>query len=384
MNLFTESGGRALRACGFLVAASMFAGCAQVKENLETARETVFPASSVEFLALEPNAPRPAPAADAKPRDKDKAAKVSPDLYCSIPQEEFEYAELIERRFGAEAQIRLTRLMATDFKRSDLTPQEKEMLDVLARETLWIPAGLESLLGELLFRQDREKLKTVPKEGPRGKYWMFSEELITQLLNVSPKTPFDTRLAILQSGNPRALAGGMIFIDQETVRTAYDGKTDAMRSMLTFVYAHELAHIFKRHKAKQMQRTLIETDDGLKIMRELMTGLDPSGEMSPVAWISGVFEKMTTARRVVELLASRKAEFSRAQEHEADSCATILMLTAGLGDPLAGFKTYAANQPKSDNPDAETPLSPHATHPPHADRAKVITQAKAKTGSRQK
>ena len=369
----------------FLLAAMpvLLGGCAQVKEKLEVAGEVVFGADDVQFIELQPTAARVAPIPlDAPPAGK--TASVTPDLYCAVPQEEFDYAEVLRKRFGTEAVLRLEQLMRSDFTRAELTPQQKKMLDVLALETLWIPAGLESLLGDLLFRLEKDGLKSVPQEGARAKYWTTSAELFTPLLNVAPKTPFDTRLAILNEGKPNALAGGRIFVDQETVRVTVESATAAERSKLAFIYAHELAHVFKRHKAKRIQQLLIETDEGLKIVRELVTGLDPSGEMAPMAWISGVFDKMASGKRMVELLRTEHAQFSRAQEHEADACATRLMIAAGLGDPVIGFNTYLANRPKAGDSAPASALSPYEQHPPDDARVKIIIEAKTKFGKKRK
>lgn len=377
MNTPTGHGSAWRSRCLFAAILVLLAGCAQVKEKLEVASNMVFGADDVQFIELRPTATH----VDAQNR---KTGSVTPDLYCTVQQEEFDYGEVLRKRFGTEAVLRLEQLMRSDFTRAELTPQQKKMLDVLALETLWIPAGLESLLGDLLFRQEKEGLKSVPLEGARAKYWTTSAELFTPLLNVAPKMPFDTRLAILTQGRPNALAGGRIFVDQETVRMTVESDTAAQRSKLAFIYAHELAHVFKRHKAKRIQQLLIETDQGLKIVRELVTGLDRSGEMAPMAWIRQVFDKMTTGKRMIKLLRTEHAQFSREQEHEADACATGLMIAAGLGDPVVGFNTYLANHPKGSHSAADSAMTPYEQHPPNDARVKIIAEVKTKFGKKRK
>ena len=377
MNTPTGHGSAWRSRCLLVAILVLLAGCAQVTEKLEVASNVVFGADDVQFIELRPTAAR----VDAR---NGKTDSVTPDLYCTVPQEEFDYAEVLRKRFGTEAVLRLEQLMRSDFTRAELTPQQKKMLDVLALETLWIPAGLESLLGDLLFRQEKEGLKSVPQEGARAKYWTTSAELYAPLLNVAPKMPFDTRLAILYQGRPNALAGGRIFVDQETVRMTVESDAAAQRSKLAFIYAHELAHVFKRHKAKRIQQLLIETDEGLKIVRELVTGLDPSGKMARMAWIRQVFDKMTTGKRMIELLGTEHAQFSRAQEHEADACATGLMIAAGLGDPVVGFNTYLANHPKGSPSAPGSAMSPYEQHPPNDARVKIIAEVKTNFGKKRK
>ncbi len=356
---------------GILAFMTMLGGCAQVTQSVVDIKEKAFGPDDLQFVELQPSNWH-------KSHLTGEATGVSsslrPDLLCAVPQEEFDYAEILKKRFGTEAVIRLQTLMASNFTRADLSPEQKEMLKVLAQDTLWIPAELEGLVGKLLVQLQKEDLKTVSMEGARGRYWTVSEDLYTQLLNVAPRTPFDTELAILRRGRPNAVAGGTIFIDQETVRKAVESNSSTQRAKLAFVYAHELAHVFKRHKAKQIQQQLIETDEGLSMLRLLTNGLDRSGEMDPMARIRGIFNKMGSAKRIVELLRTQHAVFTQLQEHEADSCAAHLMLASGLGNPITGFRTYVSDKPKGSS-EADSPQTPYELHPPRSTRQKIIAKA---------
>ena len=355
----------------------LLSACTQIQTTVGEAREAMFGESDVEFMDIEP-----AGLIEFE-QDAGTASTISPDLMCSVPQEQFDYGEVLAKRFGSEAMLRLQKLLATDFTQADLTREQKDMLKVLARETVWIPAAFESLLGDLLYKLDEEGLKTVRTKGAQKKYWDKSQDLFGRLLDVAPKMPFDVEVAILTTGEPRALAGGRIFVDQETVRRAVEADSGKQDAKLAFIYAHELAHIFKRHKAKRIQQLLLETDEGLKITRELMTGLNPTGEIDPMAWVALVFDKMTSAKRTVELLRGQHEEFTRQQELEADACASYLMLAADMGDPVAAFQTYRDERPKG-SAATEGVKTPYATHYPHSVRGGQIAKVKIEVGRKLK
>lgn len=55
-------------------------------------------------------------------------ADLPPDRQCNQPQERFNIAEKLVEYGGTEASLRLDRLIKSDYKYSDLTPEDRQML----------------------------------------------------------------------------------------------------------------------------------------------------------------------------------------------------------------------------------------------------------------
>jgi hypothetical protein len=297
---------------------------------------------------------------------------IQPDLVCAVPQEDYDIMTVVKTRLGVEAAARLTRLFSTDFKTADLTPQDRKLLQFIARETLWIPPFVERLIGDAYFNATKGSLTAIDVTDPvQEKQQIFATETLQKIVSVSPQTPFDIELMILKDGTPSGQAGGRLFVDQKTVRDAM-GKDVARKDRLVFIYAHELAHIYKRHKAKRLQEQLISIDEAHKLVGVLMT--QSSGWNSPESLIAaGV-----SLKAVVDGLLRHQADFLRSQEVEADACAASLMVQSKLGDPIKGFATYVNG--RSAKKHAWTVYDEH----PSDDQRRLVINYVAKSGQAKK
>ena len=85
-------------------------------------------------------------ASDVSP-NKGIKVDLPPDRQCNRPQERFNIAEKLVEYGGTEATLRLERLIKSDYKYSDLTPKDKQMLQYVAKTTIWVPVEIESALG---------------------------------------------------------------------------------------------------------------------------------------------------------------------------------------------------------------------------------------------
>lgn len=295
---------------------------------------------------------------------------IQPDLVCSVPQEEFDIVSVVSARLGAEAGARLTRLLATDFKSADLTPKDREVLKYVARETLWIPSIVESWLGDGLMSATKSDL--VPIHPDLTNVQTFANKTLRDLVTVSPKTPFEIELMVLESGTPSGMIGGRIFIDLATVREAMSEQAPAARKdKLVFIYAHELAHIYKRHQAKRLQERLVSIDEAHKVVRTLLNS------RSAFSDIKALVQTVGNIDAIVAGLRSHQAEFLRSQEVEADACAAALMVEYGRGDPVRGFETYAKERGLS-----KKEWTIYNDHPPDAERKIVIEYVATSNKSR--
>lgn len=304
-----------------------------------------------------PMAPGPTPSSTRPPAS---STGIQPDLACAVPQEEFDVMAVVDRQLGAEASARLKRLLDTDFKTSDLTPEDRRVLRFLARETLWIPALVERWLGDAMFRAVQSSLE--PIDDGLESVQKFANDNLAEIVRVSPATPFEINQTVLQNGTPSGMVGGRVFMDLATVRDAMtEPAGSARRDKLAFIYAHELAHVYKRHKAKHLQERLLSIDDARKLVRALVA--PRTGTASMIALLS----TLTGMNAIVTALRTTNSDFLRSQEVEADACAASLMVTYRLGDPLRGFDTYSKERGA-----ASVQWTVYDEHPPDASRRAVI------------
>ncbi len=296
------------------------------------------------------------------------ASGIQPDLMCATPQEDFDIMGTVKTRLGTEAAARLTRLLSTDFKNADLTAKDRELLKFIARETLWIPPWVERWIGDAYFKALGDGL--VPIGDAAFRQRDFAVKTLTEIVNASPQTPFEIELMVVQSGTPSGAPGGRMFVDQATVRNAMQGDK-GRKDKLTYILAHELAHIYKRHKAKRLQEQLISIDEAHNLIRIL---LKPSNVTSSV---KGFLETFGGTAAIVDGLFRHQADFLRAQEVEADACAAALLMNAQLGDPVNGFAIYT----KERTDDAKG-WTVYSEHPPDEQRKLVISYVATNARSR--
>lgn len=343
-----------------LLALAGLSGCAaSSSESMTKIERTSAPSgpsgpSAVVPMPLTPPGSGPVPAASA-------GTGIQPDIACATPQEEFDIVAVVAKQLGIEAAARLKRLLSTDFKTSDLTTKDRETLKFIARETLWIPAFVERLLGDALFSAARQQL--MPVEDDTGKLQAFAARTLGDIVNVSPQTPFKIELMVLDGGTPSGMVGGRVFIDRDTVRDGMATQPAALarRDKLLFIYAHELAHIYKRHHAKRLQEQLLSIDEAHKLATLLLE------RRGATADAKAVIETMVAAKAIVVGLRSHQADFLRSQEVEADACAASLMKSYRLGDPVRGFATYAKERGQK-----KQGWTLYDDHPPDEQRKQVI------------
>lgn len=335
-------------------------------------RNTPGPASAVPRTGLVPQAGNANSNAAAAAMIK-LAPNIRPDAQCQVPDETYDFTGVITARYGPEGALRLKKLLDTDFKESSISPKDKQLLNTLAREMLWIPASVEEQIGNLMFTFSSD-LKTMPRDS-NEEFWNGTAQLMSRLLSAAPKTPFDTRLVLVESGDPGSLAGGLVLLDADTVKSVFDDPRNAGRPKLNFILAHELAHIYKRHRAKRIQQLLVDSQSGLKLTRLIFKNVQQGkADLSATT----VIQMATLFPEIIDLVRKNNAKYEQDQELEADGCATALMLRAAIDDPLAGFRAYRQDQRNQNKLGGEVGhWTPYVSHPPNDAREKNIQQRAA-------
>ncbi|MBN8487939.1 MAG: M48 family metalloprotease [Burkholderiales bacterium] len=292
-------------------------------------------------------------------------------LQCKTPPENYDFTSVIVARYGAEAALRLQRLLSTDFADGTISSKDREMLRYLAREMLWIPVQVEEKIGSALLLAARGDFNVLDNGAANQQLWDQTTQFVRELAAAAPPSPFDTQLILLQAGSPKSLAGGIVFIDNTLLKSVFDRDPPAAE-MLRFVLAHELAHIQRRHRAKRIQQLMVDSDSGLKLMRQIFSRAKAGGaEFSPTA-LTAWIETASAVHDVARDLLKYHAKFEQDQEFEADACATALMMEAKAGNPLKAFQEYRADQEylvkTSKTAETGTVITLASTHPPNAER----------------
>lgn len=301
----------------------------------------------------------------------DQTPIIRPDQLCKSPNESYNFTDTLMARIGQEGVLRLTKLFETDFKKADLKPQERQYLKILAKEMLWIPASVEEQIGNAMLAY-ASKSMTFVVDGPDNEdLWDKSAKLTGGLLAKAPKTPFQTRLVIVENGEPQSLAGGLIFIDMATAKAAFDDKRSHKHvEKLNFIVAHELAHIYKRHRAKRLQQLLVDTDTGLKLTRSIFSTIKKDSAGKENFNVSRWVQTAVLIPELIDIFRKHNALYEQDQEFEADACATALMMASAAGNPVAAFATYREDQVKHGKGGDSMDL--YASHPPNKKREEMI------------
>lgn len=76
-------------------------------------------------------------------------SEMAPDVLCNRPRERFNIGEKLADFGGTAAALQLQRLVESDFKYTDLKPEDHRLLRYLAQTTVWLPAEAEARLGSI-------------------------------------------------------------------------------------------------------------------------------------------------------------------------------------------------------------------------------------------
>ena len=290
-------------------------------------------------------------------RHKNVTAELQPDRECKRPQERFNIFEKAVEYGGTEASMRLEQLIRSDFRRSELTKEDREMLQYLARTTVWLPVEVESRLGDAFALTSRHPQQEADNELDRGEQQAVIEKRIDQLRGAVPDFPGRIKLVVnpQMPDGAQARFGGLIELSTPFLQAISQDPANG-----DLVLAHELSHVYKRHAIKQMQFQMLSTDEGWDLARKVLQRATHGASIDPIR--DGMF-MVTTVPQLIAFVRSVQLQFTREQEFEADACAVVWLRAIGV-DPARAWDAFIASMATS----SSEPGSYASSHPPTAER----------------
>lgn len=257
--------------------------------------------------------------------------ELPPDRQCNRPQERFNIAEKLMEYGGTEATLRLERLVKSDYKYSDLTPQDRQMLQYIARTTIWLPVEVEGALGKAfsaVSSSGGEPLTEVDEQRQKD-----AQVRLDGLLAAVSDFPGSVKLVTdpkLADG-AAAKFGGVILLSKRFLETMAEKPAGG-----DFVLAHELSHVYKRHAIKQMQFTMISTDEGWDLGKKL---LERGMRGTQANLIQDTMFTVTTVPKLIEFVRGLQLKFGAEQELEADACSVVWLRSRNI-DPGSAWDEF--------------------------------------------
>jgi hypothetical protein len=334
------------RACA--AAACLLAACSQIAtvSQMATAGSQVVSAANMPPPAAGPALSASAVAAAASgalmtnPAAEDE---LKPDRSCSRPLEKFDIMDKALDYGGTTAQLRLQRLISSDFKYSDLTPDDKKLLHFIAETTIWVPLDVETYLARAYEKTAGKApaLKPIQKaavEEDRERLKLFRDQVLG--------LPGDIRFEVRNDLSDGAYAElGALIVTSPTFLTLMEENPQAR----DLVLSHELSHVYKRHRLKQLQSRMVSSASGFDLAKKLMNSSPSQASTNPIYMVTFA---ATTGPALWDFYQQADLAFTKDQEYEADACAAIWMKRAQV-DPCAAWRGFVKIAPK-DGAYAET------------------------------
>jgi Zn-dependent protease with chaperone function len=294
------------------------------------------------------------------------------DRQCAKTEERHDVWAKAAEFAGTNAQMRLTHLVSSDFRHSDLTAQDKQFLKYLAYTTIWIPSSLEVQIGKAYAalvgsspRDDdsgRSERKALQRIQERASELAGRMEGFPGAVTVS----LDRKLA----GGAVARPGNLIIINE-----TYLANMDESPEVRDVVLAHELSHLYKRHTVKELQYQLITSASGFSIAKKLFNAVKP-GNDGPLTQLGGILMAGQLAIEIVDFVKELQAKYPGEQELEADVCGLRFISIAGV-QPLKAWQIFSRLL-KASSADGATGYS--GVHPSTRERDENIARALAGSG----
>lgn len=298
---------------------------------------------------------------------KAKAGDIVPDRQCTRPTEKFDIFEKAVEYGGAEAEARLQRLIDSDMRYDELTPEDRALLKFVAQTTVWVPVEVENRIVSIGGMFGSRGHGETPELEERRIAVETRVKRIRATLSDFP-TEIVVRIDPAQADGAYAKYGGEIVIANDFTEQMEEHPVGG-----DFVLAHELSHVYKRHPIKKLQFTLVSSNEGWKLGRKLLARAGGSNSSrNPLA--DAAFFAID-APKLYGVIKTMQLSFSREQELEADAC-TAIWLSAIGDDPAPAWKDFATHYAATD----KAVISEYgATHPPTEERAANF-QTKLKGG----
>lgn len=359
------------------------------------------------------------PDAPVSTEPKPVKSELAPDKDCTEPEENFSLSDKLLQYGGTEAQLRLKRIITSNFKFTDLTSEDKQMLAYLARTTVWVPVEVEQFVAGRYYASYHKQATDYYAEDVDAVAAMQRRmENVLQIKEGLKNYP--GKLSVLftlpnDRNGLRSLNDGTILIQTPEVDAMLDERQDVARLMLS----HEMAHLYKRHTIKEAQFLMVSSETGFKLAKGLLARLDKNdkrngsdlernaaaGLLSTCLVADNPIEKLKCVpvlagwaklgKEVFDFMGTVRINFGELQELEADAC-TIHVAKAlnwnadelwrALGSLNKGAsgsaKVYLANHPSPEERIAHIERATRLQNAP-SPKAKPPSKPRKKSQSKQ-
>lgn len=255
--------------------------------------------------------------------------KLRPDLQCQRFEERSDVWQALAEYGGNEAQARMTRLLAADFKFADLTPEDKKMLRYIAYTTVWVPQSVESGFGKLYVEATRRNRDTGGEDRSEAAQLARVKAQLVEFRSHIDSFPGSVDLVVDKNMATGAYSqvGGLIVLSPDFLN-----RMDEKDSVKQLILAHELSHLYKRHTVKELQYQLVTSSSGFGLAKKLLGRYNPQNSSNPLEIARNAMEYAKVASELYDFVRSRQVAFTVDQEFEADACSVQFMTRSGL-DP---------------------------------------------------
>lgn len=275
---------------------------------------------------------------------------MAPDINCDRPREKFNLSEKLIDYGGMAASMRLERLMSSNFRFTELKPEDKEMLRYIAQTTVWVPAEIEGKLGQIydttssFFGLAGEKLNESEQLAIED-----IEKRLKVLRGVVDDYPSEIHLKLDKKLPDGAFSrfGGLILISERFLNGLEDSGSGA-----DFLLAHEVSHIYKRHAIKNIQYKLISSEEGWGLAKSLLVRARSGTKIV----FEDVLFAVQTLPELIDFVRNVQVQFLKDQEFEADACSNVWLKAENIPQNeawknyqtvLGSSSTYSAEHPSS-------------------------------------
>lgn len=220
----------------------------------------------------------------------------------------------------------------------------------LSRNTTWLPASAERLIGEQLYTSNGLQPYTPPARHKalldKTIQPIFDELVRFARDDLKSPVQFELRVVRDDAGtSPSAIAGGIVIVPSGMFSAM--SRVKQPEQVIAFMLAHEFSHVLRRHKTKMVQLSLVDSVTMAGEYRKLA-----ADSKAGFASLRGIESQLSFTQKNVASLMEQTCKsrnwlpnMEQNQEFEADVCGALLLgkLATARRTPYsaaAGYKGY--------------------------------------------
>ena len=218
----------------------------------------------------------------------------------------------------------------------------------LSRNTTWLPASAERLIGEHLYASNGLQPYTPPARHKalldKTIQPIFDELVRFARDDLKSPVTFELRVVRDDTGtSPSAIAGGIVIVPSGMFSAM--SRVKQPEQVIAFMLAHEFSHVLRRHKTKMVQMSLVDAvtmaGEYRKLAAETKSGFAAARGIEQ----QFSFTKENVASLMEQACKSRNwlPSMEQNQEFEADVCGAMLLgkLATARRTPYSAAAGYA-------------------------------------------